>query len=59
MLKSYSNIAGAMYHKEILEEAGIPSVILNEKDSAFLLGEIELYTEKEYAEKAKQIINKF
>jgi len=47
-----------MYHKELLNESGIPSIIMNEKDSAFLLGEIELYIEKDYLEKAKQIISK-
>ncbi len=58
LLNTYSNIANAMYHKELLNESGIPSIIMNEKDSAFLLGEIELYIEKDYLEKAKQIISK-
>ncbi len=58
LFKTYSNIAKAMYEKGILETAGIPSVIINDRDSTFLLGDIELYVEKETAEKAKDIINK-
>jgi len=56
LLKSYSNIAKAMFHKSILDETGIPSVIINDKDSTFLLGEIELYTEKDRLEAARKII---
>lgn len=55
-IKTFSNIANAMYYKSILDTAGIPSVILNEKDSAFLLGDIDLFVEKEYIEKAKELI---
>ncbi len=56
LLKSYSNIAKAMFHKSILDESGIPSVIINDKDTTFLLGEIELYTEKDRFEAAQKII---
>ncbi|MCD6556630.1 MAG: DUF2007 domain-containing protein, partial [Bacteroidales bacterium] len=56
LLKSYSNIAKAMFHKSILDETGIPSVIINDKDRTFLLGEIELYTEKDRLEAARKII---
>ena len=55
-IKTFSNIANAMYYKSILDTAGIPSVILNEKDSAFLLGDIDLFVEKEFIEKAKELI---
>ncbi len=58
LLITYSNIAAAMYHKSILEETGIPSVIMNEKDSVFLLGEIELFTEKDNFDRAQDLILK-
>lgn len=56
LLKTYSSLTSAMYHKSILEEAGIPSVIINDKDTTFLLGDIELYTEKRMLEKAQKLI---
>lgn len=56
LLKTYSNIAAAMFHKGILDEAGIPSVIVNDKDTTFLLGDIELYTEKDRSEEAQKVI---
>lgn len=55
-LKTFSNIANALYYKSILDAEKIPSVIINEKGSAFLLGEIELLTEKEYFSKANELI---
>ena len=55
-LKTFSNIANALYYKSILDAENIPSVIINEKGSAFLLGEIELLTEKEYFSKASELI---
>jgi len=42
--------------KEFLDEAGIKSVILNEKDSEFLVGEIELYVDESDVDKAEKII---
>jgi len=56
LLKTYTSITSAMYHKSILEEAGIPSVIINDKDTTFLLGDIELYTQKKILEKAQNLI---
>jgi hypothetical protein len=58
MVKVY--VAGKLYEVELvkgfLEEKGIESKILNQKDSAFLTGDIELYVNAEDAEKARQII---
>ncbi len=56
LLKTYSNIANAMFHKSVLDEAEIPSVIINDKDTTFMLGDIELYTEKNMLEAAQNII---
>ncbi|MCF6364626.1 MAG: DUF2007 domain-containing protein [Bacteroidales bacterium] len=57
-LKTFSNVANALYYKSILETANIPSIIVNEKDSSFLLGEIELLVEQEYYTKAKELFDK-
>lgn len=42
----------------VLKDAGIESVIMNKKDSAYLFGELELYVQADDVLKAKQIINK-
>ncbi len=42
----------------VLDDAGISSVIMNRKDSAYLFGDVELYVQAENVIKAKQIINK-
>lgn len=55
-VKTFGNLNNALFYKGIFESAGIPSVILNEKDRSFLLGEIDLFVEKEFEEKAKDII---
>jgi len=55
-LKTFSNIANALYYKSILEAENIPSIIINEKDHSFLLGEIELLTEEDYLKKASELI---
>ena len=44
--------------KAVLKDAGIDSVIVNKKDSAYLFGEIELYVHTDHVLKSKQIINK-
>ncbi len=42
--------------QEVLAENDIKSVILNQKGSAFLVGEIHLYVNEADEEKAKKII---
>jgi len=44
--------------KAVLSNHDIESVILNQKDSAYLFGEFELYVLPEDVLRAKQIINK-
>lgn len=60
-IKVYS--AGQLYQVElvkgILDQSGIESVILNQSDSEFLLGEVELYVETENLEMAKNLIHEF
>jgi hypothetical protein len=60
-IKVYS--AGQLYQVElvkgILDQSSIESVILNQSDSEFLLGEVELYVENENFEMAKNLIHEF
>lgn len=42
--------------RELLDENKIQSLVLNQKGSALLLGEIKVYVNKEDEEKARQII---
>lgn len=58
-IQSFDRIHQAELRKDILENNGIPSVIINEKDSLFLLGEIELYVNKFDEAKAKELIEEF
>jgi hypothetical protein len=44
--------------KAVLEDAGIESVVVNKKDSAYLFGEIELYVHRDKVLRARQIINR-
>lgn len=45
--------------KAVLAENEIGAVTLNKKDSAYLIGEIELYVLTENVIQAKQVITKF
>jgi hypothetical protein len=56
ILNIYQSIENAMTIKRILDKNNIHSVIINEKDSSFLLGDIELYVEIDKKEKAENII---
>jgi len=55
-ISSFDSDYQAELQQALLAQNDIKAVILNEKDSAFLLGEVELYVEEEFAEKALQII---
>ncbi len=43
--------------KGVLAESEIDSVIINKKDSLYLIGEVELYVNSEQAFIAQQLIN--
>ncbi len=58
-LESFDRLHQAELRKNILEENNIPSVIINEKDSLFLFGEIELFVRKADEAKAKELIDEF
>ncbi len=44
--------------RAVLKDAGIDSVVVNKKDSAYLFGELELYVHPDDVLKSMQIINK-
>jgi len=58
-IQSFDRIHQAELRKDILENNGVPCVIINEKDSLFLLGEIELYVKAFDEAKAKELIEEF
>ncbi len=55
-LKVYTNIESALRAKTILQENNIHAVIVNEKDSSFLFGEIELHVEEDKQTQANELI---
>jgi hypothetical protein len=58
-IQTFDRIHQAELRKDILEKNDIPSVIINEKDSLFLLGEIELYVRDFDEAKARELIDEF
>lgn len=55
-LGCFRNINNALYIKGLLKSENIRAIIVNDKDSVFLLGEIELYVKEEDHKKASEII---
>jgi len=58
-IQSFSRIHQAELRKDILEQNDIKAVIVNEKDSLFLIGEIDLYVESLNEKRAKALIDEF
>jgi hypothetical protein len=58
-IQTFDRIHQAELRKEILQQNGIEAVIINERDSLFLIGDIELYVKEEDRAKAKIIIGEF
>lgn len=56
-IASLDNIYQAEMQKAILENSDIQTVIINTKDSLFLIGEIDLYVSKDKASQARKIIS--
>lgn len=42
--------------RQVLEDRGIPAVVLNKQDSSYKFGQIELYVHENQVEAAKEII---
>ncbi len=55
-LNSFDKIHQAELQKGLLEENGILAVVLNEKDSSYLIGEVGIYVKEADLEKAKDLI---
>jgi glutathionyl-hydroquinone reductase len=55
-LGNFKNINNALYIKSLLKSENVKSIVVNDKDSVFLLGEIELYVMEEDFEKASKIL---
>lgn len=58
-IQTFDRIHQAELRKEILNQNGIEAVIINERDSLFLIGEIELYVKESDKSKAKILIDEF
>lgn len=58
-INSYSRLYNAELHKDILENNNVNAIILKKRDSAFLIGTIDLYVKNESAEKARALIDEF
>lgn len=56
---SFDNIYQAELRKEILKNAEINAIVVNAKDSLFLIGSIDLYVPEEDEKKAVYIIEQF
>jgi hypothetical protein len=56
IIRTFDSVENALTAKRILQKNNINAVLVNEKDSSFLIGEIELYVEIDKKEKAENII---
>lgn len=56
---SYARMDQTELIQNFLQSNGIETSVIKEKDSAFLLGDIELFVVEDQAEKAKKLIQDF
>lgn len=59
LIYSASKAYQAELLKEVLDENEIVCDIINKKDSSFLLGDVEVYVQKENEEKALALVKDF
>jgi hypothetical protein len=56
-IKVYTNAIEAEIVKQMLEESGIPAIVLNKQDSSYLVfGKIELYVNQQDEQEALLLI---
>jgi hypothetical protein len=55
---SASDLYKAEIVKGLLIDSGINAVLINKKDSAYLIGEVEIYVIPDHVIMAKRLINK-
>lgn len=58
-VSSFNRLHQALYRKEILQQTGIEAIIVQKRDSAFLLGDIQLYVDCDNLEKAIKILEEY
>ncbi len=56
---SYTNPYEAEIRKQLLQNAGIDAVVVNARDSLFLVGDVELYVKKEEEKEALMLLEQF
>lgn len=56
-IQTYTKAIEAEIVKQMLEENGIPAVLLNKQDSSYLFGKLELYVNEINKEQALVLIN--
>ncbi|HNS17918.1 MAG TPA: DUF2007 domain-containing protein [Bacteroidales bacterium] len=56
IIYSSNQLYKAELMKQLLAESDIQAIVVNKKDSAYLIGEVELYVNVEDAFQARQII---
>lgn len=56
---SYSNVFEIEIKKSLLHNSGIDAVVVNARDSLFLIGDVELYVRKEDEKRATVILKQF
>jgi len=56
---STGNPIAAEIIRQMLEESGIPALIMNKQDSFYRFGDIELYTHRDNVIRAKKLIQEF
>ncbi len=52
----FTNAVQAEIVKQMLEENGIPAVLINKQDSSYLFGKIELYVNEKSEQDAMKLI---
>jgi len=58
-ISTYEGFHLASLHKNLLESYDIKTVLLEKKDTVFLLGEYDIYVEESFAAKATALIDEF
>ena len=58
-IQAYENAIKAEMDKQLLEEHGIPAIVLNKQDSSLKFGGIELYVNKAMNQEALALLVEF
>ncbi|NGM65559.1 DUF2007 domain-containing protein [Sphingobacterium sp. SGR-19] len=55
-IQTYTDVIRGEIDKQMLEENGIPAVLLNKQDSSFMFGKIDLFINENDFEQAQRLI---